>query len=259
MVFLFSCEKDADIKLPKVEPVLSVYGFLSPEDTITNIVVKNSRPFFGEKVNSTIDYVTDARVEITIHGQDYVLPYSEQTNSYYLDSNVLKIIPGEEYFIEVAAPDFPTVTSSTVILESNNETLELVKTTKPTDSGEYYFFNVRWTDNPNEKNYYRLTGYVYENSQVESLDRNNIFLYDDSDWSGHTITSNDLIYIGAGTELHLILLNIDYNYYQYHKTVRDFVLYGDLPFSEPVFVNSNIKNGVGVFASFRKYEIIKTL
>ena len=40
MILFLSCEKDADIKLPEEDPKLSVYGFISPEDTITSVVVK---------------------------------------------------------------------------------------------------------------------------------------------------------------------------------------------------------------------------
>ncbi len=277
MILFLSCEKDANIKLPEEDPKLSVYGFLSPEDTITSVIVKNTHPFYGKKSNNKIAYITNARVKITNNNNDYILPFSTQTNSYYLDSNNIKIIPGEEYFIEISAPDFPVVTSSTIIPESINKTLEHIDVrylhssdlnTPDITYSSRIFFNVKWTDNSIEKNYYRLTGHVDytapQQGEKGELDNNNIFLYDDDDWNGQTKTSDVLhydYYSGGGITIpvHLMLLNIDYHYYQYHKTVRDFDIHSENPFSEPVIVYSNIQNGAGVFASYRKHEIIKNV
>ena len=276
MILFLSCEKDADIKLPEEDPKLSVYGFISPEDTITSVVVKKTKPFYDKKNNDKIEYITNAQVKITNEGTEYILPFSTQTNSYYLDSNEIKIIPGEEYFIEISAQDLPVAISSTVIPVNINKTLEFIDIRRTSNTDEIYF-NVKWTDNSEEKNYYRLTGYAdYETDSLNysdneyyggegGLDDYNIFLYDDADWNGQTKTSDALnCYVHYTEEttiipVHLMLLNIDYHYYQYHKTVRDFDFHSGDPFSEPVIVYSNIQNGAGVFASYRKYKIITNL
>ena len=271
MILFISCEKDADIKLPEQDTKLSVYGFLSPEDSITNIVVKNTRPYYGKKGNNKIDYITNAQVKIKHNENEYILPFYRKTNSYYVDSNDLKIIPGEEYYLEVKAQDYPEAVASTIIPKYKNESFEFIEKRKLSSTAEV-FFNVKWIDNSEEKNYYRLAGYTdvgmlqqeyYPEGEV--LDKENVFLFDDADWNGQVKSSgllscyeyyndeNTIIYV------HLILLNINYDYYSYHRSVRDFNNNDENPFSEPVIVYSNVKKGTGIFAAYRKSEIITNL
>ncbi len=50
------------------------------------------------------------------------------------------------------------------------------------------------------------------------------------------------------------LLHTDEHYYRYHQTARAHDIAADNPFAEPVLLYSNVKGGLGVFASYNSFS-----
>jgi hypothetical protein len=55
--------------------------------------------------------------------------------------------------------------------------------------------------------------------------------------------------------LRIYLLNTDKPYYDFHKSLENYSL-GDYPFTEPSFLYSNVKGGLGIFASYTLDSLI---
>jgi hypothetical protein len=55
--------------------------------------------------------------------------------------------------------------------------------------------------------------------------------------------------------LRIYLLSTDKPYYDFHKSLENYSL-GDTPFAEPSFVYSNVKGGLGIFASYTLDSLI---
>lgn len=48
-IYLFSCEQDANVQLPDIEPKLVVTSFISPDDTVIEVNITKTLPLFEEK------------------------------------------------------------------------------------------------------------------------------------------------------------------------------------------------------------------
>ena len=278
---LGACEQNIDVEFPKTNSELAVFGFISPEDTITEIIVKQTIPYsYYQEIENEV--ITDAQVEIINNNNRYVLPFDEDRKSYYLKNSELEIKNGQEYSLEVSAKGFPKAKSS-ITVNTNPTDLKFIKQTlSPTDFASAKI-KVSWQDKKYEKNFYRLMSYVNEPATYDTLDSPNggiwikkegpyifkfgsdpFYLYNDAYWDGEVINSNDMIVSTnysryAVLPLHICLLTVDYHYYQYHKSINTQRKNGNSPFAESTIIYSNIENGVGVFCSYRKKEIIKVI
>lgn len=253
-------DKEVDLKLPEDPLKLAVFGFLSPEDTITTIFVNNTRPRFKQATFT----VENANVKIINNGKEYILPFDKQNGVYSIHKNQLKIRAGETYFLEVSAPNYKTVTAQTTVVGESNKTLEFLGYEETEDKNNTSYINVnlklKWKDNPNTKNYYTLA-MKFDDMAGIKVNFENIF-YEDKNWNGKEKYTKDLYFsyfkYGNGKQqvlekqLSVVLLNVDEAYYLYHKTASGLSSGGEDPFSEPFLVYSNVKNGVGVFCSYQK-------
>ena len=53
----------------------------------------------------------------------------------------------------------------------------------------------------------------------------------------------------------LDLLQTDENYYRYHQSAKAQDIAGDNPFAEPVLLYTNVKGGLGIFASYNSFSL----
>ena len=179
------------------------------------------------------------------------------------------------YNLKVDAPGYTSVEASCKVPILNNQSLHLLSfdSISGNQNSVEYKFKVEFTDFSGIGNYYRIGGdlkVLYDSSMGMSADTgynalsaklNQEFLTDKVA-DGQKMLS-ELNYnkynneFGYGGEkligLKLVLLTTDENYYKYHKSLSGYV--GDDPFSEPTIVYSNIHNGLGVFAAYRKYTV----
>lgn len=265
---LSACEdKEVDLKFPEDPLTLTVFGFLSPEDTITTIFVNSTRPiFYRPTAFSTIE---NAMVKITHNGKEYILPFDNQKAVYSIHQNQLKIRAGESYHLSVSAPNYKTVTAKATVVGEMNKTLEFLGYEEAENKNNTSYINVnvklKWKDNPNTKNYYTLAMKFDDIAGIGEPSENQF--YDDKNWNGKEKYSKDLSFSYYNyrnkeqsvleKKISLALLNVDEAYYLYHKTASGFLISDENPFSEPFLIYSNIENGVGVFCSYQKYVITK--
>lgn len=258
MVTVSCKDKIVDIELPKDATKLAVFGFLSADDTVTNIYVKNTSPIYTQKKPSVV--VGNAVVKITNNNKEYILPFDKEKNAYSLHKNKLKIVGGETYTLKVSASGYDDVSSTITIIKDVNKTLEFVSFYKEKKNYEEKIkIGVKWKDDESKKNYYVLRMNIDEdktNDHYDTYSYSHVYFYKDANWNGKEKYSNDLYFsYEEGLQkknITVALINADEHYYLYHKKANEFYQFGENPFSEPVLVYSNINNGVGVFCSYSK-------
>lgn len=143
------------------------------------------------------------------------------------------------------------------------------------------------TDFPGEANYYRLL-YLYEKYSPASPHKKHLSFKDAVEspipgWAEYNAWQNDRVSNDIGLDgkkfilrtiefqpvsldqpswsepdsafLRIYLLNTDKPYYDFHKSLENYSL-GDTPFAEPSFLYSNVKGGLGIFASYTLDSLI---
>jgi hypothetical protein len=255
-VILASCEKIVtDVDIPKVDPQLALFGFISPEEQATKVQLTISRPVFGEK-RGVYKFVTDAVVTITNDGgQSAQLFYTDSNNAYNISKWQFPIEPGRTYTITASSGKYRVKASCSV--PADMVSFSDVSYQRLGGSGSdapAFRYLYKWNDLPGRQNYYRTsiesylygTGGFYKQEICTQM-------YNDESEDGKTLGGNceDYDYSGGQTRtVDFYLLNTDVHYYEYHK--RRLNYYGEDPFSEPFPQYSNVEGGLGVFCSYRK-------
>lgn len=265
MVFFSSCETEADIPLPEVDPKIVINCFIGDELTVIKAAVFKSNPVFSDtngNYPSTGDVEEDMYVVISDGTISAELEFNEQTEFYEVGTDVFPLVAGGNYTLTVTAPDGETVKASTTIpanapiVQSSSfqveeisndfygeQTLVTIKQTltDPSSSFDYYRFYYVLQDQ-------FMTGtYVSQDyADDNALDGN--LLYNEHEMTAYYGSDNPIVnvkaYVIRGSE----------EYYRFHKTVYN-QSPGD-PFSEPSIIYTNVDGGLGVFAGYRQVEVI---
>lgn len=259
---LASCDTMVtNVKVPDVEPQLIVYSFLSPENQNIVVEVRRTMPIFkGSREGN--DTVTNATVRIIQGGNQQLIPYTSK-GQYRLPQSSFPLVPGLTYRIEVSTPQGERVTGTTTIPTS---IVAIDSVNLSTQRGPFGFdldlLQIRWIDNPAEKNYYQLysaytsasedtflniPSFVSEiDNQVlsDDLSRNNVM--------SATVQTSLGLSAGDTTLVDVVLAHTDEAYYRYHTLRLNYS--GNNPFSEPTIMFNNVTGGVGVVASYRLYK-----
>jgi hypothetical protein len=259
----YSCEKEAtNIKLPSAIPKLVVGCYISPQDSIVTLTLTRSKPVFGSTSPSGYKPVTDASVIISNSTQSVTLSYNDLTEKYEVSSALFPIEGGATYELNVLTPQGESVSSSCKVPASNinSASIELTDVENSTK-----VITVKWQDNPAETNYYVVHGEIEtlekigEDTLIGNMNTDNYNTVNDSKSIGNELSmrlmakqpTEKVVF----TRYNAYLLNVDVNYYLLNKAVADY-REGD-PFSEPLPLYTNIKNGLGVFAAYQKIILRK--
>lgn len=277
VLFLFSsCERDADIPLPKSEPKMALTCFLSPDSPIKVLLVKVN-PIYNTKLPEYPDFIENATVYMT-DGVDTVLLTLEPTQkSYYEDlTSKLKITGGKRYWVWANAPGLPTVSASTTIpkqyIKDSDLSSQFIAYTQGSDSA--YQIQVSWKDIPQTRNYYRLQPWLID-SNLSSIGFNDYLLsyssnreyVSDLDKDGQILDFVNESYTFYGNDpdrnqittrtLLVYFLTTSEEYYKYHLSLLNYS--GDSPFVNPSNRYTNIKGGFGVFAGFQMVKMYRKI
>lgn len=262
-LLMISCQKDVtNIKLPNSEPKLVVGCFISPQDSLITVTLTRSNPIFGSGHNAsnTNPPVEDASVIISNGSSSISIPYSAGHEKYALLATAFPIIAGQTYSLSISTPKGENVTGSCIVPSSNISSLSIHFADTTNYSHKFIVF--KWQDIPNEVNYYKVTGYAVavdtitqnDTSYIDSHSRD---LINDDQKDGFELYSmvsgwvdDDEMKIVA---LDIYVINIDKNYYNYQHSLDNYV--DDDPFAEPTPLYTNIKGGLGVFASYQQYYV----
>jgi hypothetical protein len=281
-VLLFSsCTKVLNDELPENKPKLVVNGFINTDSTLKVNISKTVHVFANENTNN-LPFIAGATTKFYENG---VLLFSlqEDENGYYTKPGFYPS-QGRIYKIEVEKEGYPSVNAETdipspVSIQSFDTTL-----VSDNENGGGYFYGeeirckLKYIDPAGTTNYYRLDCYLhyedeegneYLNRQYVYVNENDEHLFDKV--YGYLLWT-DLLTQGGETEINfkiypdgyydegnpnnsvsisyiVMLSSVSEDYYKYDKTRSIFYETGGSadPFSEPVLIHTNIKDGFGIF------------
>ncbi len=259
---LFSCEQDADIKLPETDPKLVVSCFISPDVDSVMAFIDWSRPVFSsedvERPNDNLE------VSITDGSNEAFFQYDFNIGQYVLSLAEYPLALGVEYTLRVKAPTGEEVVAQTTIPAE----LPLIESAT-LDSSNYvnnfgeeineFIYKTTLRDNSSDFQYYRFIYYNedfwFPGESYSYIEGQN-YRDDESLVDGKIYVEENITYYGyngAVSNKRLAVLNCSESYYRYHKTLQN-QNFGN-PFAEPTIVYSNIEGGLGAFGAYRMVEV----
>ncbi|MBK8846382.1 MAG: DUF4249 domain-containing protein [Bacteroidetes bacterium] len=259
-MILLGCEQDADIEVPQSTPKLVVTCFISPEDSLITVRLDKSRALFSN-TNEPFD-PANATVAISNGITEVTVPYNQDQLLFEIDqASAFTIVPGANYKLKCSYPGLPLLLSQCTVPA---ERLTEIKLALDSSNAFEYLLKMNFQDLPGIKNYYRTFAfYNYTDTNYFGLgdttytepmasDDNNL-LNDVNNDGGQYSTVFTYLPKGKGPDtLQAVILTCSEEYYKFHYSL---FTYGyDNPFSEASPIYSNIVNGLGVFAAYRKAE-----
>ena len=281
LAVFYSCTKEVDnLKLPAYKQKLVISGYLTPDEKIHYISVEyNQMLYVGP--NGSIDFgnitgtLSDGQNEIILR------PIFRKFNSpsvqdslfagFVFTSSELPVVEGKTYTLKVYTENGLYAESSCTVPFSKDllPTFDTLRVTSQYDPGYSYLqSDLSFTDVAGEENYYallcELIRYPSHNIPVRAEIKNLIdpkYSYFNDigiDGKRSKIRLNNFNSSGSYADsafLKIYLLNTDKPYYDYHKSVLNYVS-GEIPFTEASPLYSNIKGGLGIFAAYTYDSII---
>ena len=257
LVGLTACEKEIHIDIPDNDSKLVVSCHLG-SGKIINVDVSASIPLYAES-SGEIKNVDNALVRISADQSNWqIIPYNVTENRYVLPLNLLPIVEGETYYIEVSAAGYKTVNSKT--------TIPVYQTIYPTlvsldtiayDYGKEIAARFKFSDIPNQSNYYAVKAYVKANNQWSEMDLNGsgAWVFSDRQEDGREFVINFTKYYDFVCDsLRLEVFQTNEAFYQFEYSM--YLYSPDSPFSEPTPLYTNITNGLGVLSGYTTREYL---
>jgi hypothetical protein len=279
----YSCTKDVDsVKFPEFKRKLVISGFLSPDEKTHYISVGFNQVLYVGSDQSTYSSkitgrLSDGKKEISlrpifwkynnIKSQDSIF------SGFVFTSSELAVEGGKTYTLKVSSESGLYAESSCTIPYKKNlltevDTLRLHSQYDPKYS--YLQADFSFTDIPGEENYYALlcerVVYPVQNpahAEFQNLIDPQKSYFNDMGIDGKRTTIrlnnfNSGNNYSDSTFVKIYLMNTDKPYYDYHKTVLNYVS-GEVPFTEASPVYSNVEGGLGIFAAYTCDSIVVRL
>lgn len=261
-LFLFaftSCEQDANVDVPEVEPQLVVSCFITPQDTILRAKVSMTRPVF-----STVHQngpITDATVTLYGNSSSVVLVYNVMNDAYEALTRTFPIYAGNEYHITVSVPsglsaDAYTTVPSAPPLNFSSTLEDTTLNNDPWMTNGRARLRCEFDDPAGQTDLYRMVSYAvtYQPWTNDTTTYRAAYeLFSDQNADGQRIARSFVwdYYNHSGSDstfaFDIYLLHCNYDYYSFHRSLDNYS--GDNPFAEPTLIYSNVHNGRGIFAA----------
>ncbi len=253
-----------DIKLPDYPDKLVLNGTLSNEGPVS---VEISR---GVAISSSSvpQYITDATVYL-YDGANKLeqLVYNSIDGVY--QGTVLPV-KGKDYRIVASANRLTTVEATASVPPSLVNLSSVFKDSVELDSMGVPVgrITVKWQDQPNEENFYRINLFYYISSvdewrplEVDSEDpvfqefgyraSDGSYSFSDRSFNGKLkeIKLKTPFAIVSGSPKFIVMMeNLSADYFRYYRSLDLYNQTQGNPLVEPVYIYSNVKNGLGIFA-----------
>ncbi|WP_373512620.1 DUF4249 domain-containing protein [Persicitalea sp.] len=314
LIVLTSCESLVNTipedKLPQGDPQLTMFCYISPQDTVIRAKVSRSRPAFGMYSSNGQSYflengdtirtnqpLTTATVTISDGQTTANLRYQKPNQVFDLPVSQFPIRAGQTYTLTVTEGGQKAQATCTVPKDQvpvKSYTLDSMIGNRFGNTQKILTTNFTWDDPAGEANYYRVNVYevidapAFRFNQAEKkyyeyrqtfinnyrVDRNNFrsVFQNDKNLDGTTFASpqfesySSLLNYGGGITvdgkpllpsrpaervgIYLQVQNVDVPYYEFHRSLENYN--GDNPFTEPSLIYTNVKGGLGVFASYNQ-------
>ncbi|GAB3162965.1 DUF4249 domain-containing protein [Telluribacter humicola] len=172
-------------KLPKTESQLTLFSFISPNDTAIRVKVSQTYPLFseysvgpgtsmiiseGDTIYGNFDSFATATVVISDGVTSVTLPYDSQLQIYSIPAQRFRIKTGMTYTLTVTDGKRTIQASCTVPPDQvpiNDYTLDTTLTTSFFGRDTTLRLSYTWNDIAGKENYYRVKAYeLFEYSEV---------------------------------------------------------------------------------------------
>ena len=278
-ILCFSCTKvvDAD-RLLDTEEQFRIIGFISPSDTVLSISVTRALPAIGtelsvedDEANRQLFLVTDAMVTLSNeNGNNTVLTYNSELETYTTTAVNLPIIQGEHYFLEVMVDD-ETFSASCQIPTGTIEITEEISVNQNSFGERFGTVSFGFQDLIGQRNFYtvgaRVRTIIESTTEEEEpiVDNFNLFIEDnlltDNLGDGISLASSANFFIPEDVNLQeatlaLQVANMEEVLFQSLRASELNTDAIDNPFLEFVIAPNNILEGgaIGVFAGYTLQE-----
>jgi hypothetical protein len=194
---LISCETLVNTipedKLPRADAQLTLFGFISPQDTVIRIKVGQTRPVFGESASGENDFLVvgsdtvfligdvlpTARVTISDGQATATLPFQAAERLYAIPVSQFPIQAGKSYTLSVTEGSRTARATCTIPLAQvpvKSYTLDTAVTSNFGSRDSTLTLNFTWDDVRGVENYYRIRAYELFEYSVVRIDTNALFL-----------------------------------------------------------------------------------
>lgn len=258
-----SCERDAgNVKLPEFVQKLVVTSFISPHDSASFVQVSTNERIYGDLTSAE----NPGRLTVSMSDGRNKAGLELSGDVFMVRKKDFPIESGRKYFLEVSSDKGLKASAECTIPEQSDLgiTVDTVRTyyTYP-DGGSYSVLkmSVYVEDPPGKANYYSFAAKVLDYNPYfgiypyifETYSSDDIY-FSDEGRDGKRIFANATYSVGLmpdsdSTFFLFYILNTDRDYYLWHNSLNKYSG-GDNPFREISPVYSNIKGGLGIFASY---------
>ncbi|HLP73504.1 MAG TPA: DUF4249 domain-containing protein [Bacteroidales bacterium] len=279
-----SCTKDVDIlRFPEYKRKLVISGFLSPDEETHYISVgmnqvlyvgSDESPYPGKITGSLSDGGKEISLRPIFRKYDIMGAADSIFAGFVFTSAELAVEEGKTYTLKVSDESGLYAESSCTVPQKKNlsPAFDTLRVYSQYDPGYSYLQGeVSFTDIPGEENYYALLceriHYRAHNTPPRAEFQNLLdpkkSYFNDVGIDGKRTTVRLNIFNSPGNSsdsafIKIYLLNTDKPYYDFHKSVANYVS-GEDPFTEASPIYSNIKGGLGIFAAYTCDSIIVRL
>ncbi|MBW6480388.1 MAG: DUF4249 domain-containing protein [Bacteroidales bacterium] len=285
LLLLAGCEdffisEATNVDIPGSEPQLVVYSFISPRDTMIRVKVYRSLPNTMDPRN--VPPVNgEAHVHMAKKGEAFTqLSYDENLMAFVINANDFAVEAGNEYTLRVESFMGESVEAECFVPGFEIDTVILADPVQTTYQYEEIKTSFVWEVQPapsSQVRYFRSGAYIstwgnYENQQQLilmsvmplSIDTGQEY-FTHTDESARVFKGSTWGYLNLGggsidygnfnriDSVFAYVMQTDYHYYQFHKSVENYYNSDDgFIFSEAVYIYSNIKGGLGVFGGYNQ-------
>jgi hypothetical protein len=253
-----SCEEDADnVRIPEFKQKMVISGFITTYKPNQYIKIYGNLGLYGNRFINP-----DPIQKITVSDGSLEAPLDTTRMGYVIRSSDILIGEGKTYTLRIwNSSGLAAEASCTVPFKRTFDLkADTIKTSSETLSNKYYKVSIGFNDFKGEDNYYRLACYqasYYSKpkyvTSISKLTQSDEEFFDDKGRDGIRLSSElGMTGISPGMDssfLKIYLLNLDKPYYNFYKSIKNYVS-GEDPFTEPSPVYTNVKGGLGVFASY---------
>lgn len=280
LLSLMSCDEDSfsrvvTIDLPEHTPLPAVHAEFSASTRVPRVFVTNSKGILDP--DSVYNIHIDASVRLFKNGSplgNFAFDYASLSFLDTLDSPLGRQA-GDTYLLEVAIPDFETVTATQIMPAAPllsevsyerdgaftpdgfraDELRFRLEDSEPEQINYYKIslenVNVQLNENGDTVFVSRSENYLESSDPLLSNTYEGSLLFSDQSVSSGTyqmrIINSGGFFPGEGRSLELLVAQITEDAYRYELSREQFFQAEGNPFAEPVNVHSNILGGFGVF------------
>ncbi len=243
-----SCQTVLDVEVPSIPEKPVLFASLNSSGQYHKLQLTKSRPLVNNSPSDKFEAITNAKVELIGNGNTYSFYYSEDE---YRSSLPFDLVSGETYVLQATMAD-GKVLSAQQKMPKAPENFQMTIDSIESDWGKQYNLEVKWNDDQNATNFYRIEAY-----SVVDQDTQKIYIpqeyYDDSKAKNGIFQQKTEIFAFVFDDngpredfnLFLVITEINEDHFNYGVALQDYNPQN--PFSEPKPLPTNVEGGLGMF------------